>query len=262
MRVRPPPSSCLALAALLASGCYLAHEPGADGDESCISRTPLGGSCGAIVTTAPHGVCRSADGTLTAFLEGEHTLWGCSVEDGRSVRVGIDHCNRSERRWRSIVCDVPTSGPLELAYRSWTTRVDPPRGACAWGFTATSTMAAEPWRPFDEANELCLLAPPWCGAPVLLELALRGSDPCHGHRFAQQCEALVAGGRIVLVAETAVSDAIGCETAGGDRVARCALPPMAAGTYDVVDPIGRPLGEVHVGARRSLPGRVCTPVPL
>jgi hypothetical protein len=71
----------------------------------------------------------------------------------------------------------------------------------------------------------------------------------------------VEGSRIVLDAESAPARIDVCETAVGDRVARCVVRPLAPGTYEVVTAEGRMLDVLQI-TRRIEPGfeRRCTPI--
>ena len=246
---------------LSAGGCYLSHEPALPSDGACISPT-MGAACGAIVATLPEGVCRMRDGRVVAFRARTYLgPCGASSTHPGALELITNHClGEYPLPHDARACtDAPASGPVTFVDGSRTATFDPPRGHCE---LLTQEEAAEPFTPFDEATEVCVELPGWCGAPVVIELVQPGADGCAGAQYAERCDVEVEGSRIVLDAESAPARIDTCATALGDRVARCVVRPLATGTYDVVTADGRLLDVLEIRRHSAEPEheRRCTPI--
>jgi hypothetical protein len=261
------PARSFAVALLLASGCYASHRPGSEGDDHCVSPEPSGGNpCGAISSTSPLGVCALDDGSLIAFTDGEHAASCTASEADGSFTLESHHCT-PERPARREVVRCGSAAP-EVHFHVFRRppftrdRFDLSRASCAIADFRVPP-AAEPWRPFVEAEELCSDPYAWCGSPIVLELRQPDGDPCTGSRYTERCTASIEDGRIVLDAETARSVASACMPAFGDRVATCVVPPLAAGRYEVVDGDGRALGAIDVPGAQPIGDleTTCTRIP-
>jgi hypothetical protein len=116
----------------------------------------------------------------------------------------------------------------------------------------------EAWAP----AELCDDPLGWSGVPLFFSFRTPGADPCGGGgSHAESCTAHLEGDRIVVELEIAASERGACEAELSDDVAFCALLPVPAGTYEVVDGAGRTLGRIVVpGAPPTAREPRCTPV--
>jgi hypothetical protein len=247
---------------LSAGGCYLAHEPALPSDRACVSPS-TGEACGSIIAVLPEGVCRMRDGRAVAYAA--RTFLGpCTVSDAHpgALELITNGClGEYPLPNDARACpDAPASGPVTfVSGRDRTATFDPPRGDCE---LLMEEEAAGPYAPFDEATEVCVELPGWCGAPVVIELVQPGADGCAGAAHAERCQVEVEGSRIVVDAESAPARIDSCEPALGDRVARCVVRPLATGTYDVVTADGRLLDVLEITPLTAEPvlERRCTPI--
>lgn len=245
------PTCSFTLALVLASGCYASHRTAGEGDEHCVSPAPSEENpCGAspFHGRIPFGVCTLDDGSLIAFGDLGHTA-SCGTTDGAHFVFESHDCTEERLTRREVArCGSAT---VEAHFRSggrppWrVARFDLSRARCAVADSRVEP-AAEPWRPFVEAEELCSDPYAWCGSPIVLELRQPDGDPCGGSTYTERCLASIEDGRIVLRAETATSTESTCMPEVGDRVATCVVPPLAAGRWEVVDGEGRALGALDV----------------
>ncbi len=226
----------------LVTGCYLAHERALPSDGACVGPGIGGDACGAMSTPLAEGVCRMRDGQVIAFA-GRRFLASCgpSAGDPRALELVANGCSGEAPFRQALECPgLPAAGPIRVGRRS----VDPPPGECA---LVIEEEAAGPYEPFDAASEVCVELPTWCGAPVVIELVVPDADPCAGAATAERCRAFVDGSRIVVEAETAPALMDGCEFVLGDRVARCVVPPLGVGSYEIATRDGRLLDVIEVG---------------
>lgn len=224
-----------------------------------------GNPCGAEIASVPTGVCELDDGTLIAFGDLEHDATCAPSAGEASFSFTPHHCTGGGPKRRVVAhCGDAAS---EVFFARGVGSAEPERfvlGArCAIGDSRIASPV-EAWRPFIQARELCMDPYAWCGSPIVLELREPDGDPCGGGMYTQRCHASAADGRIILRAETsrAVGDAC-FMPALVDRVATCVVPPLAAGSYEVLDQDGRTLGRVEVPAEQP-EGELeptCTPIP-
>ncbi|AKF11085.1 hypothetical protein [Sandaracinus amylolyticus] len=219
-------------------------------------------ACDADRAVWPHGACRDASGASIAFVVGAG-LAACEMQGDASVWAVRPACGEAHAGTHAVACEgAAPSGPLVFVW--WPMRlpfveriVDPAPGTCE---VALEAEPDGPWEPLRGIDELCADVEPSCAAPVVIDLVVRDGDPCAGSEFVERCRAELVDGRIVLRAESAPARIVTCSPAFGDRVARCALPPLAIGGYEVVDDHGRVLGAITIGAE-GRGGRACTEVP-
>lgn len=226
------------------AGCYLAHEPAEPSDRACLAAP--GEACGALVEAPPDVVCRMPDGQVIVH-KARTSLASCAPNEARpgTFRLVINHCLGEQPFAQAIACEgAPASGPITIGERTF----DPAPGHCELQLLEEP---AGPYRPFDEADELCVELPASCGAPLVVELVQRGADGCGGAGTAERCRVDIDGSRIVLHAETAPARGDACLPVVGDRVARCAVRPLAPGRYELATPDGR-VHDVVESARPDL----------
>ena len=269
-------SVAVTVVALGVSGCYASHGTGDGRAERCVAAEPTAeGECEPTFTNRvlPDGVCRLEDGTLLAFADRPHGVSCRGGEDVDRYSFYADLCVEDDRprRRELAVCDA-TADDAALGVVEFLSGGRPPFVASPYDGLGSRCAIddrfippnAEPWRPFVEADTLCDDPYAWCGSPLVLELRQLDGDPCAGATYTQRCAATVVDGRIVLRAETAEAEATGCLPAIADRLARCVVPPLPAGRYDVMDEGGRPLGAVEVPGEAPMGDDLtptCAPVP-
>jgi hypothetical protein len=246
---------------LATTGCYASHGPREEGGALCVRLSMHTGSpCGISHATIPAGVCRLADGALIAFGDLDHgaTCGAVGREDPASTFAFEPHSCEGGGMPRTRVvalCGASSDVPVFSQFER------PPGRTVAFDLTDTSCALSPgiegepaepwaPWEPFVATTSLCSDPYAWCGSPMVLSLFQRGGDPCAGATYTHRCTARVEGDRIVLRPETAREVMTVCETAIGDRIARCLVPPLPAGRYFVVDETERVLGAVTVPAVR------------
>lgn len=238
-------------------GCYASHERGELGAPTC-DTSPL--SCVSRVAPAD-GAC-AAGGFVFAFADDRGEL-GCSGTEGDATIFGATEiCDGG--RGRSYACcgasDDPLLGHWRFEGRVLGTGISLGVGEerCEVGDDAVAVSSFEPWAP----TELCDDALAWPGVPLVFSVVEPDADPCVGASFVEHCDARLEGRTIVVETTSARAEMPGCLTAFGDRVARCAVLPLAVGSYEVLDEAGRRLGEVRVPSAPE-PGREprCTPIP-
>ncbi|UJR85501.1 hypothetical protein [Sandaracinus amylolyticus] len=248
--------------ALTWAGCYASHEL-ETGAPTCEAPVGSGVACEPDRAVWPDGACRDASGTAIAFRVGGG-LAACEMRGDASGWAARPACGEAHDGTHAASCEGATpSGPLAFAW--WPTRppfaertFDPAPGTCE---VALEAEPDGPWEPLRGVDEICADVEPSCSTPVVIDLVARGGDPCGGSEFVERCRAEVVDGRIVLRAESAPARIAGCLTELGDRVARCALPPLPVGRYEVVDDLGRTLGAITIGAE-GRGGRACTELPI
>ncbi|MGF1468652.1 MAG: hypothetical protein ACFCGT_21210 [Sandaracinaceae bacterium] len=262
-------AALLALGAALLPGCYLSFERGdapttPPRGEACLPALP-GDPCSAIFTTVPTGVCRTAEGEVIAFLDAAVPVGGCDrrFDPAEGYALFPIHCLSSPLSRHAAVCaEADVEGPLRFVGdfpSAGDHTFDPPPGTCE---LARVEEPAGPYAPVVEVAELCVEPSSWCGAPVAFDLIMPGEDPCNGASSAERCLARVDGDRIVVRAETAPSAATVCEPAFGRVAARCVVPPLGEGAYQVVTDEGALLGTIDVGDTSPEGLDVtCRPVP-
>jgi hypothetical protein len=251
---------------LVCAGCYASHEQRAEGGELCEGPTyDVGDPCGGDSSAVPEGVCRLADGTTIAFAELDSSA-GCQggyTSDSDILQFFAYYCTAERPRGRAVVaCPSTTETPsFSGEYERPAITYDLSEVSCA----LTQPMDGEPagpWEPFGAPRALCSDPYAWCGSPMVLELVHAAFDGCGGSDYTHRCTAHVEGERIVLRAETAPEASLVCETILTDRIARCIVPPLPAGRYEVVDETARVLGSVVVPGERPT-GELeptCTPL--
>lgn len=208
----------------------------------------------------PGGACREADGTVIVFSVGA-PLASCEALASDAALAVRPACGDAHEGTHAARCEgAAESGPLTFSRRPMRPpfreqSLDPAPGRCE---VLPEGETDGEWHPWHDADELCTDLAPSCATPIVLDL-VEGGDPCGGAERVERCHAELVGGRIVLRAEWA--PALGpCPAEIGERVARCALPPLAIGRYEVVDDRGRALGAIEVGVE-GRGGRTCSAIP-
>lgn len=244
---------------LAPAGCYASHErPGAVA-LACDGSSPR---CAAPSPTSARGVCVT-DGEVFVFADGTGEL-GCIGTDGDATRFGrVEACPASVPVARHVRCcersrdPVLTGWVFEGTVLGAGARVEESVDGCELLPTEVSWVPYLPWRP----TVLCDDPLAWSGVPLVFSLLVPGADGCGGAEHAERCTAERVGDRIVVTTESAPAEIAACDLSIGDRVAHCAVLPLPAGSYEVVDTASRPLGTIRVADAPPGPREPsCTPI--